>query len=182
MTETTTLTYCTLCDKVLPNPCVQGFIPDGFDLVATRPVAPQETRIIRARGAAELLTKFMACDLGRWMAQRQLSRQDIRGYVLYRLVLGVEHGITYQWPWGAEMMITAELVEEAFDGRAQEALPADTGDWRDEKIAYDRALADLMLRAMAGHIRSVPDRRWLMRFRLIDMARRVPSLDIVVVD
>ncbi|MEM7729674.1 MAG: hypothetical protein AAF311_10420 [Pseudomonadota bacterium] len=123
----------------------------------------------------------MACQIGRALAEIGLAPQEVRRFVLNKLVHADEAGIALQWPDGTLMEITVEFVEEVFDGRSQVERPVSV-DWSDEIIASDRAIRDLIKRAVAGQVRTVPDRRWAGRFRLILMALAVPSFDVDVRD
>lgn len=169
--------HCALCERSVWNPC-QSAQEDSDPPPVPHPSPPFDvSKPIKAKSKAALLTRVMECSIGRMIHRLGLSRPEVRCYVHYRLEQGSAAGATYAWANGVPMLITPQMIEEAFDGRRQQRLSADLSNWGDEKEIYDRAISDLVKRAVAGEIKSKPDHRWYLRFMLIDLARRTPIFD-----
>lgn len=170
-------TFCAACLRSLLNPCQPSDEKEDW-LPVPEIVAPFDiAKPIVGLSDDALLTKVIACAIGRWIARLGLSRTEVRGYVMYRIEQGLANGITYAWADETPIAITAQLIEETFDGRPEADPPADMPDWREEPGSYDRAISDLVARAVAGKIKTKADRRWLSRFRLIQLARATPIFD-----
>lgn len=174
--------FCALCEKVQSNPCV----PDGsfaFEGVTVTPeLIPASVKRIRARPKSVYMTRAFACEIGRLFERLKLPEREVRGYVSYKIWEGLEQNIRYEFPWGQAMKFGPNTIDEVFDGRKTQYLSAGAEDWSDEIVSSDRVFGNLKNRAIAGHIRTVPDKRLHLRFMLIDLARRTPSAEVHGVD
>ncbi|MEL7444253.1 MAG: hypothetical protein AAGK02_00375 [Pseudomonadota bacterium] len=182
MSDNEDFEFCALCERRVWNPCQPD--PDGAPNTAPPAFMPafDITQPIIALSREALLTRAVECAVGRFIGRLRLSRAEVRGYVHYRLEQGVGNGVRYQWHTREPIEMTPEFIEESFDGRPEQHLPADVPDWRDEKQAYDRAISDMVGRAVSGRIKKKPDHRWWLRFLLFDLARRTPIFDVLVDD
>ena len=162
---------CLICERDVLNPCAQDEVSSLGDFVLTQEVIIPEADVIRAKTLEEVQRGFF-CELGRWLATKNLSLPEIRWMVAYALYGALEKGVRLERPDGTEYVIAPETVDEVFDGREAIHLPV-TDDWSDEPVAYDRAIREWLDRAVSGQITSKPERRWGEKLRLLDLARRV---------
>ncbi|MEM1150133.1 MAG: hypothetical protein AAGI03_06200 [Pseudomonadota bacterium] len=178
MSDIVTFGFCAWCERSVHNPCrptaeVEATAPAIF------PAAPYDpNKPIVAKSREALLTRVHACSVGRWIHRMGFSRTEVRCYVHYRVEKGRPNGVNYEWSNNDPLNVTFEMIEEAFDGRPQRDPDPDGPDWRDDPGSYDRAISDLVRRAVAGEIKAKPDSRWFMRFLLIDISRRTPIYDV----
>ena len=161
--------------------CTDPYFPTA-GMEPTLELSPAVANIVRAKPRAALLTRLNFCQTGRWLGRKKVSRREVRGLVAYILYQGLEAGLMYQTSWGTEFVIEPSTIDEAFDGRPEQTLPAEGDDWRDEPGSYDRAISDWIKRAQNGEIRTAPDKRWYMRLLLLDLAKRTPIMDVVAND
>lgn len=172
------LGFCSLCEQILPNPCVPCANFDVEGLPENPPLIPAPVSVIRARPSGYYLTRAYACNVGRWMARLDMPEREVRNFVTYKIYEGISQRIKYQTPWAEEIVFEPKTIEEIFDGRKTEYRSADQSDWTDEVVSSDRVFGNLKVRAQNGKIRTVPDRRLALRFMLIDIARRTPSAEV----
>lgn len=169
--------FCALCQRTVLNPCQPD--PDKTNHVAVPEIAPpfDISEPIVALSKKALLTRLMACMIGRMIARLGLSRAEVRGYVMFRIEQALANGVTFKWDNGDPMVITPEVIDFAFDRRRDQELSDKDEKWDDELCSYDRAISDLVNRAVAGDIKSKPDQRWYMRFLFIRLAAACPIFD-----
>lgn len=183
MTKTkTNLGFCTVCDQILSNPCVPSsdFIFEG--LSQTPMLIPATVAVIRAEPRGYYQTRAFACKIGRHLDWMKMPEREVRNYVSYKIGEGLSQSIRYEAAWGEEIVFLPETVDEMFDNRKAEHRSAESFDWTDELISSDRAFGDLKTRAVNGQIRTLPDKRWLVKFMLIHLAMKTPSSNVQVDD
>ncbi|QBF32341.1 hypothetical protein [Thalassococcus sp. S3] len=176
-TKTTNLGFCAVCQHITDTPCVPDldFPVDGLAL--TQPLAVPMTDVVRAKSKTELLRPDFFCKTGKELVRRRLKPQELRDLVSYKIFEGLHHGVRYEHPWGSELDIGPDTIEEVFDGREQVALPADVESWADEPISYDRAISDWLRKAKEGLITDKPYGTWHKKLMFIDLALRTPNFD-----
>ncbi|MGC3939948.1 hypothetical protein ACOTTU_19250 [Roseobacter sp. EG26] len=167
-----TIGHCSICERDLPTPCVPLKAISPNDLIPTQDLIIPEGDVIRAKTKEAVLQKGFFCEMGRWLAKKNLMLPEIRWMVAYTLYGGLEKGMSFQKPCGRPYVIEPETIDEVFDGRKTLHLPV-TSDWNDEPVSYDRAIRDWLDRSIAGQITGKPDSRWGERLVMLDITRRV---------
>lgn len=172
----TTLHICSICERVVPNPCSPDLSLPVEGLLPTEPLPVAPTKVVRAKAKVEVETRHFFCSTMKELVRLKLKPQEIRGYVTYKIFEGLYHGIRYEYPWGAKMEIGPDTIEEVFDGRPQLVLPVETPSWDDEVVSYDRNIAIWLQKAAAGEIEEAPT-GWHQKLVFIRMAMDTPELD-----
>lgn len=171
------LAKCTICDRVVPNPCSPdlSFPVEGLPPTEPLPVAPTDR--VRAKPKTEVMTQLFFCQTMKELVRLKLKTQEVRAFVSHNIFEGLYHGIRYEYPWGAKMEIGPDWVEDIFDGRPQLSLPVEAPTWQNEIIASDRAVGDALKKAASGELTEPPEPHWLWKLVAIQMAIETPPLD-----
>lgn len=167
-----TIGRCLACERYLSNPCAPDIPISPDDVVQTPELIIPEGNVIRAKTKEAVLQRGFFCEMGRWLAAKNLMIPEIRWMAAYALYGALEKGMRLEKPCGRRYVIEPESIDEVFDGRKTLHLPV-TSDWNDEPVSYDRAIRDWLDRAVAGQITSKPDSRWGERLVMLDLTRRV---------
>lgn len=172
------LLMCTVCQCIVPTPCATDLDFPAEGIAETQPLPVPMTDVVRANAKVELLAQHNFCGTLRHLNGLNLTPQEVIGFVSYKIFEGLYHDVRYEWPWGEEMEIGPDTIEEAFSGRPERALPAHDGPWEDEPpIFYGRAIARWLGKAVEGEIEDDAHASWHLKLLFIDLALRTPDFD-----
>lgn len=169
---------CALCERNVKNPCVNDLSRPSEGLAETQSLPVPMTDVVRAKAKVELLAQHNFCGLLRHLNSLKLTPQEVIHFTCYKIFEGLYHGVRYEWPWGEEMEIGPDTIEEAFSGRPEVALPAHDGPWDDEPpIFYGRAIATWLGKAAAGEIKGDAHDKWHLKLLFADLGLSTPNFD-----
>lgn len=171
------LGHCMICERNVPTACEPDLDLPAEGLAETQPLPVPMTYVVRARAKVDLLAKPNFCKTLRHFVRLKLTPQELIYFASYRIFEGLYHGVRYEWPWGEEMEIRPDTIEEAFSGRLEVALPVDGGSWEDEPTFYGRSIATWLGKAAAGAIEGDAHPSWYLKLLYLDLAMRTPDFD-----